>query len=1214
MLKDFTSISKSVEVKKLLRFSTNTKKKSKKVPMDGNTAATYVSYRMSDLAIIYPITPATNMGEYADKWSAEGLKNIFGQELDVTEMQSEGGASGALHGAATSGALTTTYTSSQGLLLMIPNMYKLAGERLPTVFHVASRVVGGQGLSIFCDHSDVMATRQTGFAFMCCANTQEVLDLALICHLATIKTSIPFLNFFDGFRISHEISDIELISDETMKKFVDWDALKYYKQNSLNPEHPEVRGTVQSTEVYFQHLEATNKFYDSCPDQVQDYMDLLAKETGRQYHVFDYHGHPEAEQVIVAMGSGVSPVEEYLDKFPNKKIGLIKVRLFRPWSKKHFHDQLPSTCKRVVVLDRVKEHGSSGEPLFLDVASTLIGTGIDVVGGRYGISGKEFTPAMVEAVYKNSQRKEPRRGFTIGIIDDMTRLSLDYGEPIDCVPEGTTQCVFWGIGGDGTVGANKNAIKIITENTDLHGQGYFVYSAHKSGGVTVSHLRFGPKKITSSYLVTDSNYTAVHYKSYIGKYDLLKTAKYGSTLVLNTDKLTLKELEESLPGSFKQEIAKKNLKLYVIDASEIAQKVGLGERVNMIMQAVFFKLSGVLPVKESMDLLKKAIKKEYLRKGMDIVQKNYNAVDLGIESIIEMNYDQERWSKSEIEKAEKKKDEPWFIENIMRPLLKLEGDKLPVSKLMNGGRMPPGTSKYEKRGFAISVPKWHPENCIQCNLCSLVCPHGVVRPFLLTKEEVENAPQKMQTIKATGLKDKKAELEFLIQVSPYDCTGCTNCTNVCPRDCLPQFPTKREIEEQGKNWEYVTETVPFKLDQFKRNTVKGSQFHQPLFEVSGACAGCGETPAIKLVTQLFGPEIMVANASGCSSVYGGTYPWNPYTNDRDGIGVAWSNSLFEDNAEFGLGMVKSMKHQRSKLKLIVNDVLKNENEHKKEFIDLLKEWLEQYSDLHKSFKVSKKIKKYYKEHFVDLNGDFINNSLDCNVKQIWDRKDMLAQKSQWIIGGDGWAYDIGYGGLDHILASEENLNILVLDTEVYSNTGGQASKSTPRSGVAQFTANGKATGKKDLGLIAMTYGNVYVAYICPQANPNQAVKALKEAGEWPGVSLVISYAPCIAHGIKNGLGRAAEHTKEAVRTGYVHLYRFNPRNFGTNKNPFTIDSKKPKPGIEKFLMKQNRFASLKRSFPEEFEKKQKQLAQDCKNRYESYLSFKEMYGKDLKKK
>ncbi|KAJ5067223.1 pyruvate-flavodoxin oxidoreductase-related [Anaeramoeba ignava] len=1204
----------------MLKFAKNFKPKSNlsllkmfssKKPMDGNTAAAYVSYFLSDIAFVYPMNPATMMGELVDKWSAEGKKNIFGLPLQVNEMQSEGGVAGALHGALAGGALATTFSASQGLLLMIPNMHKIAGELMPAVIHIASRVVGGQALSIYCDHSDVMETRLTGFAIMGSGSVQEVMDLGFISHLSTLKASIPFLHFFDGYRTSHEVNSIDVVDRELMKKMVDYEAIERHRARSLNPEHPHLRGSAQSPDVCFQAIEALDQYYKKVPYIVQDYMDEFAKETGRQYHLFDYVGHPEAERVIVVMGSGSSPVEEIISKNSREKIGLIKVRLYRPFSVEHFLTALPKTVKRIAVLDRVKENGAPSQPLQSDVMTAVYGRNIDVVGGRFGIGSKEFTPAMVRSVYDNLGQLNPKNNFTVGINDDINHTSLTYGPNIDTVPDGTKQCIFWGIGSDGTVGANKNAIKIIVENTNLQGQGYFSYSAHKSGGVTVSHLRFGPNHIESSYMITNSDYIACHQKHYLEKYDsILTPAKKGSKFILNSPWNTIEELNKNLPNHVKREIAQKGLEFYNIDASKIADEVGLTGRINMIMQAVFFKLSNVLPEEKSISLLKKAIEKEYSTKGGDVIQKNKDAVDMGIKNIIRIEYPNE-WKNLPTESnslliSKRDTDEPEFVTEVMRPIMEMKGNSIPLSKLA-WTKIPSGTSKYEKRGFSDIVPKWDPQKCIQCNLCSLLCPHAAIRPFLISNEEKNNAPypDKIQTLPT----EKSTVLKFALQISPYDCTGCSICSRSCPEQCLEMVPSELMKPKHGENWDYMVK-LPTKEGIYSNKTIKDSQFCQPLLEFSGACAGCGETPVIKLVTQLFGDQMIIANATGCSSIWGGTFPLNPYTSNQLGHGPAWGNSLFEDNAEYGIGIAKSVNQLRFKLLTYIKGFLDRKVIKDYKLNQLLEKWVTSFDDRELSNKYSQEIQKYLEKRPKAYSKSTKESHEACD--HIWKNRDLLAKKSIWIQGGDGWAYDIGYGGLDHVLASGEDVNILVLDTEAYSNTGGQSSKSTPRGAVAKLAISGKQTAKKDLGMMAMTYGDVYVASICLGADPNQAIKAITEAEKHKGVSLIIAYCPCIEHGIKGGLSESVPHSKDIVKKGYHLLYRYNPILLEQGKNPMQLDSTKPEDGLEDILKTETRYESLRMTFPEEAKKKQEKLHQDIQRRYQRYLSFKNQFSKMLK--
>ncbi|KAJ6247026.1 pyruvate-flavodoxin oxidoreductase-related [Anaeramoeba flamelloides] len=1187
------------------------------VPLDGNTAASSVAYRMSENVFLFPITPATPMGENADIWNSNKVKNIYDTIPDVILMQSEGGAAGALHGALVSGGLPTTFTAAQGLLLMIPNMYRISGEFWPAVFHVSARVIGRNGLSIYGDQSDVMAVRSTGFSILCSGTVQECGDFALLSHLASLTSGGPFLHFFDGFRTSHEINSIENFTNEELKKFVDMDALQRHRERALNPEHPYCLGTIQQTDLGFQGIESYNKEVNAIPGIVENYMKKIHELTGRKYHLFDYVGHPEAEQIIIMMGSGTQPTEELIKKYvkeDNKKIGVIKVRLFRPFSKKHLLEAMPATVKKIAVLDKCKDSGSIGEPLYLDICCALHKMDVDIIGGRYGVHGKEFTPAMVHAVFENLNKKKPKNNFTVGINDDVTFTSLEFGEPIDILPKGTQQCLFWGIGSDGTVGANKNAIKIIVNNTDLYGQGHFAYSAHKSGGITISHLRFGPEPINASYEITNADYIACHCTPWVHKFDLLKPAKQNSIFLLNSPYNTVEELEKFLPTEKKREIAQKNLKFYNINASQIAEDVGLSGRINMVMQTAFFKLSQVIEEKKSIELLKKAIEKEYKIKGQVIIEKNWNAVDQTIENIVEINYPREKWlnlKKDPIKEIDESL--PDYYYDIMEPVSKLEANNIPVSKFPFSGYMPSSTTQYEKRGIARTVPDWQSDKCVQCNLCSFVCPSSVIRPFLLTKKEAEKAPYGYTTIKATGVdaKDAKEEaLDFKIQISPYDCTGCNTCVANCPTEALVMKPLQEVVDKEQEFWDYSL-GLSKNSDKatFKTSNIKGSQFMKPLIEFPGACSGCNETPIVKLVTQLFGEQMMIANSTGCSCVWGGTLPSNPWTTNEKGYGPSWGQSLFEDTAEYGLGMAKAVQARRSKLEILVTKTLEDRSGIKDEIVDALKGWLNNFGDREKSFEFGEKVKE-----LILGEKNYKDNKY---LKQIIQQKDMLAKKSQWIIGGDGWAYDIGYGGLDHVLASGENLNILVLDSEVYSNTGGHASKSTPRSGVAKFTSSGKNTKKKDLGAMAMTYGDVYVASICLNADPKQALKALIEAEAYGGVSLVIAYTPCIAHGIRGGMGKTTEVNKLAVKIGYTSLYRFNPDNSKKNKPIFSLDSKKPKAGFEDFVKKQIRFDSLKYTYPELAKVKLSELEEDITEKYNSYnriVQTQKLLNKKKKKK
>jgi pyruvate-ferredoxin/flavodoxin oxidoreductase len=1158
--------------------------------VDGNTAAAHVAYAFSEVAAIYPITPSSPMGEVVDEWTAKGRKNIFGQVLNVTEMQSEGGAAGAVHGALSAGALTTTFTASQGLLLMIPNMYKIAGELMPTVFHVSARAIAGQALSIFGDHQDVMAARATGFAMLASGSIQEIMDLALVAHLATIRASVPFLHFFDGFRSSHEIQKIEMIDYDDIPPLVDWENIKKHRERALNPEKPHLRGSAQNPDIYFQVNEAANKFYQAVPKIVEEEMEKVNKLTGQSYHLFDYIGAPDAERIIVMMGSGVEAAEEtveYLNK-RGEKVGLVKVRLYRPFSAPHFLAAVPKTVKRIAILDRTKENGAYGEPLYLDVSAIYQHQNKDmiIVGGRYGLGSKDFTPSMAKAVFDNLKMNEPKNNFTVGIIDDVTFTSLPITEEIDATPEGLVQCKFWGLGGDGTVGANKDAIKIIGDNTDMYVQGYFAYDAKKSAGVTVSHLRFGKVPIKSTYLIKDADYIACHNSSYVNKYDLLEGIKEGGTFVLNAA-WALEEMKNCLPNSLKKTIAEKKLKFYTIDAVKIAEKVGLGGRINMVMQTAFFKLSKVLPVDDAIGYLKEAIEKTYGKKGKEIVEMNWKAVDEALDNINEISYP-DSWAKLEPEKPQEK-DQPDFVKNVMCPMVAMQGDKLPVSAFTPAGIFPPETTKYEKRGVAINVPEWQIEHCIQCNQCAMVCPHAAIRPVLVTDEELKKAPDGFEAKKAVG---KGVEgLSFRIQVYPEDCVGCGNCTDICPSKEKALIMKPFATQQNQVPLQRYAENIPIRSGDFDRFSVKGSQFQKPLLEFSGACAGCGETPYLKLVTQLFGDRMIIANATGCSSIWGGSAPSVPFTINKDGHGPAWANSLFEDNAEYGFGMVLGTIQRRNKLADMIKQAI-NENKVSGETKDAFEKWLENKNNADGSKEWGNKIKALLEK-----------NHSDKLLNEIWEERTMLTKKSIWSVGGDGWAYDIGYGGLDHVLAMGEDINILVFDTEVYSNTGGQSSKATPIGSVAKFAASGKKTKKKDLGLMAMTYGYVYVTSVAMGANMNQLIKALKEAESYPGPSLIIAYAPCISHGIKAGMGKSQNEEKLAVESGYWPLYRYDPRLADEGKNPFQLDYKEPNGTLHDFIMGEVRYNTLTRSFPEEAKRLHKKLEENVNERYKRYKAM-----------
>ncbi len=1161
--------------------------------IDGNTAAAHIAYAFSDVAAIYPITPSTPMGEEADKWAAYGRKNIFGQVLKIAEMQSEAGAAGAVHGALSAGAFATTFTASQGLLLMIPNMYKIAGELMPAVFHVTGRAVAGQALSIFGDHQDVMAVRMTGFSLLCSNSVQEVMDLALVAHLSTIRASLPFVHFFDGFRTSHEIQKIEVLDYEEIKKLVDWDGIQRHRNRALNPEQPHQRGTAQNPDIYFQVNEAANQFYQKVPQIVEEEMQKVGKLTGRMYHLFDYVGSPTADRVIVMMGSGCEAAEEtvhYLNK-RGEQVGLIKVRLFRPFSVEHFMKALPKTVKKIAVLDRTKETAALGEPLYLDVCSAIQNNNLDVkiYGGRYGLGSKDFTPTMVKAVFDNLNAKEPKNHFTVGIIDDVTHRSLPLGEQIDPAPEGLIRCKFWGIGSDGTVGANKEAIKIIGDNTPLYVQGYFAYDSKKSGGVTISHLRFGKNPIHSTYLIDKADYIACHHPSYVDKYNLLEGIKEGGTFVLNAP-WSLTEMESKLPNTLKRTIAQKNLKFYVIDAVKIAKEHGLGGRINMVMQTVFFKLSNVLPIQEAISNLKSSIEKTYEKKGKTVIEMNWKAVDSTLKDLVQVEYPSS-W-KNLPDDAKQKPNEPEFIQNVMRPMLAQQGDKLPVSSFTPGGIFPVGTTKYEKRRVAITVPEWIVGNCIQCNQCSMVCPHAAIRPFLLNDEELKKAPAGFETKKAVG-KDTTG-LSFRIQVYPEDCMGCGNCADICPakEKALVMKPLETQLETQVPFQQFV-ETLPYRAAGFDRYSVKGSQFYQPLLEFSGACAGCGETPYLKLVTQLFGERMIIANATGCSSIWGGSAPSVPFTVNKEGYGPSWANSLFEDNAEYAFGMVLATTQRRAKLVDLITEARSQTSGELQAAFDA---WLQTRYDPQKSKEYGDKIKSLL-EH----------NHTAGIFKEIWELRSLLTKTSIWAVGGDGWAYDIGFGGLDHVLAMGEDINMLVFDTEVYSNTGGQSSKATPAGSIAKFAESGKKTKKKDLGLMAMSYGYVYVASISMGANMNHTLQAIKEAESYRGPSLIIAYAPCINHGIKKGMGKTQEEERLAVECGYWPLFRYDPRRAHEGKNPFQLDSKEPNGTLREFLNGEVRYAALNATFPDEAERLHKMLEDNVNARYKMYKAMAERY-------
>ncbi len=1167
--------------------------------MDGNTAAAHVSYAFTDVAAIYPITPSSPMAETVDEWAAYGKKNIFGQPVKIAEMQSEGGAAGAVHGSLQAGALATTYTSSQGLLLMIPNMYKMAGGLLPSVIHVAARSVSTHALCIFGDHSDVMACRQTGYAMLCSSSVQEVMDLGGIAHLSAIKGRVPFLHFFDGFRTSHEIQKIDVFNHDDFRKLVDWDAINEFRARALNSEHPVIRGTAQNPDVFFQGREAANKYYDAIPGIVADYMDQISELTGRSYKPFDYVGAPDAENIIVAMGSVCETIEETMNKMleDGHRVGLIKVRLYRPFVKEYFMEVLPKTVERIAVLDRTKEPGSLGEPLYQDVKTALYGmrNAPEVYGGRYGIGSKDTTPGMIHSIFDNLYHKNPKNNFTVGIEDDVTGLSLPYTEGIAREPKGTIKCKFWGLGSDGTVGANKTAIKIIGDKTDLYAQGYFDYDSKKSGGLTVSHLRFGEQPIQSTYLINRADFVACHNQAYIRQYDMLKELNKGGTFLLNCQWSEIEDFEKHLPAKMKRNLAKKDINFYVIDAWKYAEEIGLGSRINMIMQAAFFKLTGVIPLDKAIDYLKEGVEKTYKRKGQEIVDMNCRAVDAGVRFVTKIEIPEE-WADAE-DGREPLLELPEFVEHVQLPMNSKEGDDLPVSIFAQeaDGTFPSGTAAHEKRGVAVYLPQWQKDSCLQCNQCSFVCPHAAIRPMLVSDEELEKAPDGFDTLVAMG-KDVDG-LHYRIQVSAMDCLGCGNCADICPaKEKALVMKPYRDVVQEAKNWEFGI-TLPRREEKFNPETVKGSQFKKPYIEFSGACAGCGETPYIKLVTQLFGDRMIIANATGCSSIWGASAPSMPYCKDEFGRGPAWANSLFEDNAEFGYGMLMAVKQMREKIERNAKALLELDVDEKLK--EALEEWLEYKDDRKETRAKSEKVL----EAIENLDTD--DNVIKGLCGRIVEAKDYLVKKSMWAVGGDGWAYDIGYGGLDHVLASGENINVLVFDTEVYSNTGGQASKATPAAAIAKFAASGKRIKKKDLGLMAMSYGYVYVAQVGMGADKNQLMRALLEAEAYDGPSLIICYAPCINHGLKKGMGKSQQNIKDAVDSGYWHLYRYNPELKKDGKNPFKLDSKEPTGSFRDFIMGQIRYSSLLKEFPGVADKLLALTEEDARHKYETYKALAE---------
>ena len=1162
--------------------------------IDGNTAAAHVAYAFTDVAAIFPITPSTTMAEVVDEWAAQGKKNIFGQTVNVVEMQSEAGAAGTFHGSLQAGALTTTFTASQGLLLMLPNMYKVAGELLPGVFHVSARAIASQALSIFGDHQDVMAARMTGCVMLAAGSVQEVADLAPVSHLSAIKGRLPFVNFFDGFRTSHEIQKVEVLDYEDYAEMLDREALKEFRSRALTPNNPVTRGTAQNSDIYFQTREASNKFYNDIIPIVEEYMAKMEEKTGRSYGLFNYYGAEDAKEIIVAMGSVTEAIEETIDELNarGEKYGLVKVHLFRPFSVEHLLKVIPQSVEKICVIDRTKEPGCNGEPLYLDVCSAFYGkeNAPKIVGGRYGLASKDVTPSDIKAVFDNLKKENSKNFFTVGIEDDVTFTSIPVEDELRIATPGTVRCKFWGLGSDGTVGANKQAIKIIGENTDKYVQAYFAYDSKKSGGVTMSHLRFGDTPIRSTYLIDEADYIACHVQAYVNQYDLLKGLKKGGNFVLNTI-WNEEEIERKLPAKMKRYIAENEINFYTVNATKIASEIGLGRRINMIMQSAFFKLAEIIPQEEATEYLKASIKKAYGKKGDKVVNMNYEAVEAGMNSLVKINVP-ESWKTATEEAKVETKEVTDFVKNIMNPMNALEGDKLPVSAFngLEDGTFPAGTAAYEKRGVATDVPEWNMSKCIQCNQCAFVCPHACIRPVLVTDEELAKAPAGFETKKATG--KTLAGLNYRIQVSTLDCTGCNNCVDICPAPgkALEMKPLGTQVETEVANWDFsVSKEVSNKEHLTPGKTVKDSQFKQPLIEFSGACAGCGETPYIKLVTQLFGDRMMIANATGCSSIWGGSAPSTPYTKNHEGKGPAWANSLFEDNAEFGYGMFLAADQMRKKIasnmeSLISMDIAE-------EYKEVFKNWLENKDNGELSKVHSREVEAILAENNIE------NEEAKVLVEEIKERADFLVKRSQWILGGDGWAYDIGYGGLDHVLASGQDVNVLVFDTEIYSNTGGQSSKSTPAAAMAKLAASGKKTKKKDLGRMMMSYGNVYVAQVAIGADKNQVVKAMLEAEAHDGPSIIIAYSTCISHGLKKGMGFSIRNMDEAVKAGYWHLYRYNPELKEQGKNPFSLDSKEPQGSFRDFIMDQVRYSAIAKQFPEQAEELFQMTEEHARQKY-----------------
>lgn len=1165
--------------------------------IDGNTAATHVAYAMSEVAAIYPITPSSPLGEIADTWASKGRKNIFGQVLNIKQMQSEAGAAGAVHGSLAAGALTTTFTASQGLLLKIPNMYKIAGELLPCVFHVTARSISAHALSIFGDHQDVMAARQTGFAMLASNSVQEAQDLALVAHLATMEGRVPFMHFYDGFRTSHEFQKIEMIEYEDMAALFNYEAYKAFKSRAVNPEHPDTRGTAQNPDIYFQGREAANSYYLKMPAIVKACMKKVGDLTGREYNLFDYVGDPEADRVIIAMGSGCEAIEESINLLNarGERLGLVKARLYRPFDAESFLRAIPSTVETLTVLDRTKEPGALGDPLYMDVCTAFMehGQSPKIVGGRYGLSSKEFNPNMIKAVYDNMKSVQPKNHFTVGIIDDVTHTSLEVKQGFNPAPEGTIASKFWGLGSDGTVGANQSAIAIIGDNTDKYAQGYFAYDSKKSGGLTVSHLRFGDVPIKSTYLIDNSDFIACHKSNYVEIYDVLKGIKEGGTFLLNSP-WSIKDMEKNIPGDVRKTIHDKKIKFYNIDAVKIAGEVGLGGRINMIMQTCFFKLANVLPVEKAISLLKDDIKAKFGKKGEKIVSMNIEAVDKTLDKLVEINIP-DTW-KAGVKPETLDEETTPFVDKVMKKINAQGGDDLPVSLFSPDGVFEQGTAQYEKRGVAIQVPEWIPANCIQCNQCAYVCPHAAIIPIVAKTNELENAPETFVSIdgKGKGMED----YQFRIQVNPLDCQGCGNCADICPaKTCALEMKSlASQVEGQKENHRFST-GIPFKTNILKRETVKGSQLYQPLLEFSGACAGCGETPYVKVITQLFGERMTIANATGCSSIWGGSAPSTPYCTNADGEGPSWASSLFEDAAEYGYGMMLATNTRRKTLASKMEKAL--ETDVSSDVKDALQGWLAGKDDTEESKKYSLALKVLLKDETSETLAD------------IYDEKDMFVKKSHWIFGGDGWAYDIGFGGLDHVLASGDDINILVMDTEVYSNTGGQSSKATPTGAIAKYAVSGKKIGKKDLGRMIMSYGYVYVASISMGANKNQTMKAILEAEKYPGPSLIICYAPCINQGIRKGMGKSQLEGKLAVESGYWPLYRYNPDLIKQGKNPFVFESKKPDGTLQEFLGGETRFAALEKSFPEESKRLRAKIEEEVSDKYTMFKMMSDV-GKEEK--